>query len=229
MYDLFSFYRSKEWRSLLDVLKLDRVDEQGQVICAYCGKPITRAYDIIGHHKNELTEENVNDFEISLNPDNVELVHHKCHNYIHNKLGYAVREVFIIYGPPLAGKTTFVKNNMTEGDLIIDMDNIWACVSGLGRYEKPNRLKSIVFKVRDALIDSVKYRYGKWNNAYIIGGYPLSSERERLCNDLGARLVFIDCTKEECMQRLAEDGERDKDEWSQYIDDWFRKYTPPLD
>ena len=227
MYDLNTFYRCKEWRRLLEGLKLERVNDEGQVICAYCGKPIVRAYDIIGHHKVELTEENVNDVSISLNPDNVEFVHHRCHNYIHNKLGYSVREIFLVYGPPLAGKTTWVKDIMSEGDLIIDMDNIWQCVSGCDRYIKPNRLKSIVFRIRDSLLDSVRYRFGKWNNAYIIGGYPLSSERERLCNELGAREVFIDISKEECLQRLetCEDG-RNKAEWKGYIEEWFERYTP---
>lgn len=227
MYDLSTFYRCKEWRRLLESLKLERVNDEGQVICEYCGKPIVRAYDIIGHHKVELTEDNVNDVTISLNPDNVELVHHKCHNYIHNKLGYGVREVYLVYGAPLSGKSTWVRDNMSEGDLIIDMDNIWQCVSGCDRYIKPNRLKSIAFRIRDSLLDSVRYRFGKWNNAYIIGGYPLISERERLCNELGAREVFIDISKEECLQRLevCEDG-RDKAEWTRYIEEWFERYTP---
>lgn len=223
--DRFTFYRSDEWRKLLDNLKHERLNEDGQIICEYCGKPIVKAYDIIGHHKKELDEENVKDYNISLNPDNIALVHHRCHNFIHNKLGYSKREVFIVYGSPLSGKSTWVKENMNEGDLVIDVDSIWQCISGQERYIKPNRLKSIVFKVRDTLIDSVKYRAGKWNNAYIIGGYPLQSERERLLKELGAREVFIEATKEECLKRLeaVEDG-RDKEEWRSYILEWFERF-----
>lgn len=227
MYDLSTFYRCKEWRRLLEGLKLERVNDEGQVICEYCGKPIVRAYDIIGHHKVELTEDNVNDVNISLNPDNVEFVHHRCHNYIHNKLGYSVREIYVVYGAPLSGKSTWVHDNANEGDLIVDMDSIWQCISNCDRYIKPNRLRSVVFKIRDTLLDTVRYRYGKWNNAYIIGGYPLISERERLCKELGAREVFIDMSKEECLQRLevCEDG-RDKAEWTRYIEEWFERHTP---
>lgn len=229
MYDSrFSFYRGKEWRDLLQRLKQERVNADGQIICEYCGKPIIKAYDMIGHHKIELDEENVNNYDISLNPNNISLVHHRCHNYIHNKLGYSIRQVFIVYGAPLSGKTTFVKDNANVGDLIIDIDSIWQCVSGLPRYNKPNRLKAIVFKVRDSLIECVKYRYGKWDNCYIIGGYPLQSERERLIKELGAREVFINASQSECMARLEsiEDG-RDRDEWARYIADWFARYTPP--
>ena len=224
MYNLSSFYHGKEWRKLVEAIRLERVNEDGQLICEYCGKPIVRKYDAIGHHKVELTEENVNDFEISLNPDNVVMVHHACHNRIHDKLGYSRREVYLVYGPPRAGKTTWVRENMTEGDLVVDMDSVWECVSGCERYVKPKRLNAVAFKVRDVLIDAVKYRLGKWRNAYVIGGYPLSSERERLCRELGAREVFIDATMEECIQR-AEGMEKDSvEDWKKFIAEWFEKY-----
>ena len=225
MYSLDNFYQGKDWRSFLVTLKQERTNADGNIICAYCGKPIVKAYDIIGHHKIELTDENVNDFSISLNPELVDLVHGRCHNYIHNKLGYARRQIYIVYGPPCAGKSSYVKEVAQEGDLIIDLDNIWQAVSGCDRYVKPGRLKAVVFSVRDNLLDSVKYRRGKWNNAYIIGGYPLISERERLVKELGAREVFIDTSKEDCITRLKADDARDFKEWLQYIEDWYRRYN----
>lgn len=222
--ELSTFYQSREWRKLLDTLKTERVNEDGQLICAYCGKPIVRKYDIIGHHKIHLTEENVNDYEVSLNPENVELVHHRCHNYIHNKLGYSKREVYLVYGAPLSGHRQWAIDSMEVGDLLIDIDRIWACISGT-EAEKPPRIKSQVFKVRDALIESVKYRAGKWNNCYIVGGYPLSSERERLVKELGARPIYIESTMEECLERLERDSKgRDKEEWRGYIEEWFERY-----
>lgn len=226
-HDLFSFYRSKEWRKLLEVLKMERVDDQGQLICASCEKPIVKAYDAIGHHKIELTEDNVNDANVSLNPDNVELVHHKCHNILHNKLGYGQREIFLVYGPPLAGKRSWVRDNMSEGDLIIDLDDIWQCVSGCERYVKPGRLKAVAFKVRDALIEAVRYRQGKWLRAYVVGGYPLTSDRERLCKELGAREVYVEATREECIRRVEAMQELNAEEWTRYVDEWFERYNPP--
>lgn len=223
---LYNFYRSKEWTNLLQILRNERIDSQGYIVCAECGKPIVRAYDCIGHHKIELTEENYTDANISLNPDNIALVHHKCHNRIHNKLGYAQRQVFVVFGSPLSGKSSYVQEAMTEGDLIIDMDSIWQCVSGCERYVKPNRLKSVVFAVRDNLLESVKYRRGKWLNAYIIGGYPFKAERDRLIDTLGAREVFIDTDKETCLNRLlACEDSRDKAEWERYINDWWLQYN----
>ena len=225
MYTLDNFYHCKPWKNLLKQLKIERLNDNDEIICEYCGKPIVKKFDIIGHHKEELTDENVNDFNISLNPENIALVHGRCHNYIHNKLGYKRRQIYLVFGPPLAGKSTYVKDTMDEGDLIIDLDNIWQAISGCDRYIKPGRLKAIVFKLRDDLLDAAKYKLGRWNNCYIIGGYPLISERERLCRELGAREIFIDTSKEECLARLEADALRNKEEWAKYIDDWFGKYS----
>lgn len=221
---LYNFYRSKEWTDFRQIVILDRLDEYGQTIDEVTGKPITKAYDIILHHKIPLTESNYMDASISLNPDNIMIVSHKTHNLIHQKLQYNKREVYIIHGSPLSGKTSYVESVLQQGDLVVDIDNIWECVSGQDRYIKPNRLKSVVFSVRDNLLECVQYRKGKWNNAYIIGAYPFEAERERLCNTLGAKLIHIDTSKEECKLRL-EGSDRDVREWNKYIDDYWLKFN----
>ena len=223
MFTLQNFYKSKQWQKLLEVIKMERLNEDGQLLCWHCGKPIINKYDCIGHHTIFLTEDNVNDTEISLNPDLIQLVHHKCHNLIHNKLGYTKREIFLVYGSPLAGKSTYVSSVAEPGDFIVDLNNIWQCVSINGVHA--NKLKSVVFSVRDKLLEDVKYRLGHWDNCYIVGGYPLISERERICKDLGAREIFIDTPKEECLRRL-EESDLDQEAYKKYIEDWWRKYTP---
>lgn len=227
MVTLDTFYKSNKWERLLKVIKDERVHDDGFIYCEHCGEPIVKAYDCIGHHTIELTEDNVNDVSISLNPELIQLVHHRCHNKIHNKLGYSKRQIYLVYGPPFAGKTSYVNEVCERGDLVIDMDNIWQCVSGCDRYVKPGRLNAVVFGMRDYLIDCVRVRRGKWNNAYIIGGYPLISERERLCKELGAREIFIECSKAECIDRLTEcKDERNSQEWAEFIEAWFKRYTP---
>ena len=228
MYTLNNFYHSREWRKFVTVIKLERTNEDGILTCTYCGKPIINKYDCICHHKEFLTEDNVNDANVAFNRENIELVHHRCHNLIHNKLGYKRKEIYLVYGSPLSGKTTYVNSVKEPGDLIIDIDNMWECVSGCNRYIKPGRLNSVVFGMRDYLIDCVKVRRGKWNNCYLVGGYPLISERERLCKQLGAREIYIESSKEECLERLETCKDRDVEEWTKYIDEWWRRYSPPM-
>ena len=227
MRNLDTFYQSNEWVSLMRIIRQERLDADGQNVCEYCGKPIVKKYDCIGHHKTHLTEDNVNDVTISLNPDNVALVHARCHNKIHEKLGYSRKEIFLVYGPPMAGKSSYVKSTALAGDLIIDMDSIWECISGQPRYTKPGKLKAVAFGVRDYLMDCMRVRNGKWQNGYIIGSFPLISERERIVKQYGAREVFIDTDKEECIRRLNEDPQgRNVEEWTEYIEEWFRRYNP---
>lgn len=227
---LGNFYQSKEWVKLRKRLIQERENADGLVLCEHCGKPIVRAYDCIAHHKEPLTEDNVNDYSISLNPDNIALVHHKCHNAIHQRWqgfqkGHPVyfrQYVYLVYGAPCAGKTTYVNEVANDDDLIVDIDRIWECVCNRDRYHKPSRLKANVFGVRDLLLDQIRTRTGKWRNAYIIGGYPLASDRERLCKLLGATPIYIEATLEQCMARAQ------TEDWKQYVADWFASYSPPI-
>ena len=231
MSELRKFYRSDEWLRFTQVLRLGR-SVDGVLHCAYCGKPIVRAYDAICHHKEPLTETNVTNMSIALNPDNIDVVHHACHNRIHaDKLPHD-HEVFLVYGAPLSGKSSWVETVREPGDLIVDMDKIWHCISCGGgdaiSYVKPPRLRAVAFALRDELFRIVEMRVGKWERAYVIGGFPLLSERERLCRKFGAREVFIDATETECLERLdaCEDGRGV--EWQEFIREWFRLATPPV-
>jgi predicted kinase len=229
MYIRETFYKTKDWQGLMLTLKRERLNERGEIICAHCGKPIVKSYDCIGHHTIPLTDDNVNDIYISLNPDLIELVHHGCHNKIHCKLGYAERRVYIVYGSPLSGKSTYVKDSANKGDLIMDIDSIWQCISGCDRYVKPGKVKAVVFAVRDSILECIRYRRGKWVNAYVIGGYPLLGERQRKVKELGAEEIYISATKEQCLERLEVESnghgsKRDLNEWKEYIDDWWNKY-----
>ena len=221
MLRLETFYQSSEWRGLLDILKNERINAEGNLICEKCGKPILRKYDCIGHHKIELTEENINDYSISLNPENVMLIHFRCHNEIHKRFEGFKQEVFLVYGAPCSGKSSWVEEVSEPDDLILDIDRIWQSISNAGEYRKPNKLKANVFGIRDAILDQIKTRTGRWTAAYIIGGYPLAIERERLCAILRARPVYIEATFDECMQRAI--AERPV-EWQEYVRDWFESY-----
>ena len=218
-YTRFSFYRSDLWADFKKALMLERVNENGDLICARCGKPILKAYDCIGHHKIELTEENVNDFAVSLNPDNIELIHHRCHNIDHHRFEGFRQEVFLVYGAPCAGKTSWVRSVADADDLIVDLDAIWESICLSDRYHKPNRLKANAFGIRDLLIDQIRTRTGMWRTAYVIGGYPLRADRDRMCDLLGAQPIFIDEEKSVCLSRAK------NSEWQNFVEDWFDSFV----
>ena len=219
MTKLEKFYKSKGWLSLVETLRIERINSDGDLICAHCGKPIVKKYDCIGHHKIELTEDNVDDYTISLNGSNVDLIHFRCHNEIHQRFGGFKQRVFIVYGSPCAGKTTWVKHNAMPDDLILDLDSIWEAVSLADRYHKPKRLRANVFGIRDAVIDQIRTRTGLWRNAFVIGTYPLRTDRDRLCDLLRAEPVFIETDEDTCLERAR------TDEWKHLVREWFETFT----
>ena len=233
--NLSQFYTSSEWRRFRLQLMRERVNERGEIICAECGKPIINLSECIGHHKAELTLQNVNDYTVSLNPSNVDLVHLKCHNVIHNRFGGRVkdyqRKIYYVWGAPCSGKSTFVKDNMQRGDIVFDIDKLWSALSGQPEYVKPNEIKSIVFNARNAIFESIKMRAGKWQQAFIIEGGALIGDRKRRIEALGAESIFINATQETCLQRLLKDDKRAlvREQWEQYINDWFISYQPDMD
>lgn len=218
-----NFYASDKWINF----RLLLISQRGNK-CERCKKIIVRSIEIIGHHKEELTPENVSDYDISLNPDKVELICRSCHDEEHNRFGHKVKHnVYIVYGAPLSGKKTFVNQSITRGDMVIDIDRLYEAISMLPSYDKPNNLFSNVINIHNALIDNVKTRYGKWNDCYLVGGYADKYKREKMANDLGAELIFCDTSKEECLNRLSIDEERKyrRDEWREFIEKWFDNHS----
>ncbi|MBO5842566.1 MAG: hypothetical protein J6R46_06170 [Clostridia bacterium] len=224
---LQQFYASQEWRQLRQLIIAERTNPaDGVLYCQHSGKPLLNSFDIVAHHIKPLTMENVNDYAVSLNPDNILLVSQKAHNEIHARFGYCTqRKVYIVHGAPCSGKTSFVDSIKGNSDLIVDIDSIWEAVTGK-RYYKPPALKANVFAMRDVLLETVRTRAGNWERCFIVEGLPFKAERERRSVLFGAELIHIDTDEESCLRRLQMDEKRREyaDDWRKYIQDYFIRY-----
>jgi hypothetical protein len=219
-----NFYTSRPWQAFRAAI----IAERGMK-CQHCGQLITKVGDLTIHHIKELTPENVHDAMIALNPDNVKIVHRDCHDQIHQRFGYTpAKGVYIVYGMPCSGKSTYVAQMMRRGDIIADMDRIYQAVTGLPAYDKPDALLPNVRALYNLVLDQIKTRYGKWNTAWVVGGFPDKFQREKLADDLGAEIVYCECTREEAIARLELDEHRQliKDEYTRYIDSWVERFVP---
>lgn len=224
MGSLATFYRSKRWQDFRRVLMMERRDERGILVCEHCGRPIVHAYDCIGHHAIELTEDNVGDAEISLNPENVKLVHFRCHNDIHKRFGCETgKRVYYVHGSPLSGKSTFVREAASPNDLVVDMDSIYAGISVNPMHRNSQRLKQNAFIVRDCLLDQIKCRTGKWQSAWVIATEALATNRARMIEQLGAEEIRIDTPEAVCMDRACE--RPNADDARRYVADYWKRYT----
>jgi len=216
------FYASRPYRAFRMGLILSRGNK-----CQMCGKIISRSIDIICHHEMPLTIGNYKDATISLNPEKAKIICFDCHNKVEQRFGYVpVKQVTLIYGAPMSGKTTLVKQLMRRGDILVDINTIYKAISGLTEYDKPNSLYSNAVAVQNLLIDQIKTRYGKWNNAFIVGAYADKYKRDKIITDTGAEPIFCEATQEECVSRLYSDSDRTGiiEEYKGYISKWFEQY-----
>ena len=203
---IHAFYCRKDY---LDLAQACKIKSGG--VCAKCGG-VFDISELRPHHKVELTLDNIDDVNVTLNPDNIEVLCHDCHNAAHKRFGYVVgaKHVYLVYGSPCAGKTTYVNSVATRNDLIVDLDKIHRAICICGLYDKPDATKRVAFNVRDYLLDEVRTATPrrKWQDAYIIGTYPDRIDRDVFVQDYGAELVHIDTSKEECIKRAYKDIER---------------------
>ena len=203
---IHAFYCRKDY---LDLAQACKIKSGG--VCAKCGG-VFDISELRPHHKVELTLDNIDDVNVTLNPDNIEVLCHDCHNAAHKRFGYAVgaKHVYLVYCSPCAGKTTYVNSVATRNDLIVDLDKIHRAICICGLYDKPDATKRVAFNVRDYLLDEVRTATPrrKWQDAYIIGTYPDRIDRDMFVQDYGAELVHIDTSKEECIKRAYQDIER---------------------
>lgn len=236
--NLRDFYTGEDWAQCKAQVLNERM-RGGEVRCEYCGEIILKSFNpskknnagaMVFHHVIPLSKTNVNDASISINPANIQILHWNCHNKVHNRFaGGDMRhdqKVYIITGAPCSGKTTFARERMSEGDIIVDIDDIWQQVTGLPRYKKPNSAKPIVFSTLKAQEDLIKVRAGNWYQAFIIKSLPLKMDRERTARELNAdEVIIMDTTQEECVSRLQADPKgRNIDEYSRYIENYYKRF-----
>lgn len=235
------FYNGVDWANCKAQVTQERLKD-GVLYCELCGKPIVKNFNpnaknnkgaIVFHHKKYLTNFNVNDASISINPKNIMLLHWGCHNEIHNRFNGSStnqieKKVYLITGASCSGKTTFVRERIQEGDIVLDIDDIWETLSKQPRYTKPAALKPIVFTMRKELKDLIAKGAGTWRNAYIIESLPYATDRKREAERYKAHnveLITMDATREECLERLyREPNGRNVKDYEDYINEYYDNY-----
>src|SRR3989304_1946752 len=113
--------------------------------------------------------------------------------------------VSIICGPPGSGKTTYVRERARWGDLIIDLDAIYAAIGGTGRHEHPANLVPYALAARDALLNSIN---GDLRHAWIVMGGAKKEARRVIRERYNAKVVVLETGPSECLKRIQADAER---------------------
>ena len=246
-----AFYKSAAWKRVRE----DYVNRRKAVdggLCELCQEaPGTEV-----HHKIFLRPENIDDENITLNPENFALLCYDCHQREHEaarriaqlnakqrdgKRGVLVGgsyyydeqgqiqpfKVHVIWGAPGSGKTTHVRKHMQPGDIVIDLDLIGRALSMADKTNVPRNVERIAYDIRDFLYTQIESRQLDAKQVWVIAGLPKKEQRQQIAKRLGADLIHIDATFHDCYSHILHDDERkDKALQLAIIEKWFRDYEP---
>jgi len=246
-----AFYKSAAWRRAREAYVSERKAVDGG-LCELCQEePGTEV-----HHKIFLRPENIDDEDITLNPENFALLCYDCHQREHEaarriaqlnakqrdgKRGVLVGgsyyydeegkiqpfKVHVVWGAPGSGKTTYVRKHIQPGDVVIDLDLIGRALSMADKTEVPRNVERIAYDIRDYLYIQIAQRQLDAKQVWVIAGLPKREQRQQIAKQLNAELVFIESTFHECYQHILHDTERkDKALQLAIIEKWFRDYEP---
>jgi predicted kinase len=126
--------------------------------------------------------------------------------------------VKIIYGPPCAGKSTYVQSVRADADVVIDYDLIARALGATVAHGSSGSIRSVAFVVREAAINTALK--GVDDDAYIIHTNPLAESVEKY-KSAGAEFILIDPGIDVCLERAKN---RPKDTASA-VEKWYA--SPP--
>lgn len=237
-------YNSSEWKFARK--KALRRDEY---TCTKCGAPADEV-----HHVKHLTPENVGNPRIAFALDNLTSLCTGCHiaqhkserergnqlwktpfwsrdvgdDYAFDENGMIVnniKKVYLVTGCYGSGKTTYIHEHMSVGDLVVDMDYIRAALSFQDVHATVDSLAKTVFSVRDYLYEQVAARKGDWQTAWVSAGLPNRYTRAKVIEQLRAEHIEVKATREECIRRVMLDQTRpEKELHISFVNRWFDEY-----
>ncbi len=165
--------------------------------------------------------------------ENLQGLCHACHSKKTTGESRPSIPTTIIAGPPGAGKSSYAAVRMRHGDLLVDLDMIYQAISGLDLYDNPGNLLQFAIAARDGIY----YRLGhlwkytaKPRHAWVIVTLPKAGDRAELGVELGASVVVLETSPNDCSYRLQADTERGASEarieaQRTLIDKWWKDYT----
>src|SRR3954465_5161380 len=112
--------------------------------------------------------------------------------------------LFVVTGPPAAGKTTWVDARAQEGDIVVDMDRLAQALTARGAdYHRYSRdIRTVAQRARYAAVQEA-LRVSDRVDVYVIDTQP-SEDVLRTYQARGAQVVVVDPGRDVVMARCEE-------------------------
>ena len=129
-------------------------------------------------------------------------------------------KIYVVHGPPLSGKSTYVREHKGPNDLIFDFDLVMAALSGRTCHDHNDNLAGYVLGVRDLIIARLASE-DRLDAAWIIATRVGTRLRQALTG-LDVEYVELHINAATAKERLRSNPDgRDITIWDQVIDKHF--------
>ena len=140
--------------------------------------------------------------------------------------------VVVVWGSPGSGKTTYVKQHMHAGDMVVDLDYIKQAISLRGKTASIGNLMPVALDIREHIYDLISKRdIIQTETVWVVAGLPKHEDREYTRRRLRPNdMMRISSSLERCIEQAMNDTDRhDKDLQVKIIRKWHEDFTePPL-
>lgn len=193
-----AFYGSKFWRELRWAC-----GERDHFICQDCRQPAGPSF----HADHVVPRERGGADELG----NLQTLCDRCHGRkTMRETNSSTHNRYLVAGPPCSGKSTWVRDRMTERDLVLCLDRIKHAVTGLPEHETNRAALPIVLAMWQAALREIK-RVEFSGAIYIQTTEPSREKRELICGQLGLTEIVMPADRATCLARLERSPERLKD------------------
>ena len=128
--------------------------------------------------------------------------------------------IYIVYGPPKAGKFPYVKENKAEGAPVWQTDKIFEAITfEEGKLKSSHWSIDLCMALRERFIAYLKEPKREVPEAWIVGTMENGKWRRRVAQELNAETILVKTDKKTCLERA--EGEEHIKEW---IHRWFNKH-----
>ena len=128
-------------------------------------------------------------------------------------------KVKVVHGPPMSGKSTYVRQNIGSRDIVWDYDEAYRAITFRQTHTEPTEAQhQMVMQLRRSFLYACKKTSAE--TVWIIATKPSDYLKSLLSDDV--EYIKMDLSKDECLNRLEHDEERPNKELEiQKIEQYF--------
>lgn len=133
----------------------------------------------------------------------------------------------IVCGAPASGKTQLVRERAAPGDLVLDLDEIAASLSGLPTHGWGTRWLDPALRERNELLGRLSRRPCTWSAAWLIVSEPTPERRQWWQTTMRPKeIIVMETDPAICRARLRSDPDRaaSLDAMTEAVTRWWSRY-----